>query len=51
MLIGLKLQVSVIISAPVKLGVLVLISAQAEIRIATMNFSVTEIPSTGFECN
>jgi hypothetical protein len=46
-----KLQVPDLISAPAKLGTLVLISAQAEIRIATMNFSLTEIPSTGFHCN
>jgi hypothetical protein len=45
-----KLQVSVLISTPSKLGVLVLILAQAEIRIATMNFSTTGIPSTNQTC-
>jgi hypothetical protein len=45
-----KLQVSVLISTPAKLGVLVLILAQAEIRITTMNFSTTGIPSTNQTC-
>jgi hypothetical protein len=46
----LKLQVSDLISAA-KLGILVLISAEAEIRFTTMNFSAIEIPSVGFHCN
>jgi hypothetical protein len=39
-----KPQISIFISVHAKLGVSVLILAQAEIKTATMNFSATEIP-------